>query len=181
MTHTLSKNNIEAELSYAFLHAIAANAKAECVSGGRISDSNGIDAHLTSWGPFFGSQRKEVDLKIQLKATARQPNDNGTHFSYTLKKRSQYDELREHAYSTPRILVVLFLPKDESTWLEVTADSLTLKKCAYWVSLIDAPEVSIESPTIYIPKKNVLTPKALSDLFNSVAQGKLPTYAGVGI
>lgn len=178
MTTQLSDNDIEAELSYAYLHAIASLAGAECKSTPRNSDNRGVDAHLTAWGPFpGGGERIEVDLKIQLKATVSEPTDIGTHFSYHLKDIARYNDLRQKAYSVPRVLVVLYLPKKKSDWLVATENDLSLKKCAYWVSLVGAKESSNKSGiTVYFPKAQILTPKTLSSLFASLSRGICPEY-----
>ncbi|MDD4915191.1 MAG: DUF4365 domain-containing protein [Methylococcales bacterium] len=66
----LSNNDIESELSYAYLHAVASKAGVGCKLGSRHDDNPGIDAELTGWGPFSG-YRQEIDIKVQLKATAK--------------------------------------------------------------------------------------------------------------
>lgn len=181
MTTAIADTDIEAELSYAFLHAVASQSQASCKAGDRLSDNRGIDAHLTSWGPFTGVDAKqEVDLKVQLKATVATPTDLGTHFSYTLKKVSHYDDLRAQAYSVPRILVVLFLPQDKASWLSVTDQSLALKRSAYWVSLAGAPKVATASATVHIPKKNLLTPASLRGLLADLSIGNIPSYKPMG-
>ena len=68
----LTSQNVESELSYAYIHAIAASARAGCEVAGRHADNAGVDAKLTAWGPFpSGGYRQEVDLKIQLKASGQ--------------------------------------------------------------------------------------------------------------
>ncbi|MEO7886643.1 MAG: DUF4365 domain-containing protein [Polaromonas sp.] len=181
MTSPISSVDIEAELSYAFLHAVASHAQATCRQAERLSDNRGIDVQLTSWGPFPPGAKKEVDLKIQLKATISTPADLGTHLSYSIKKTSQYDDLRAvGAYAVPRILVVLFLPVEEHNWLDVTEHSLALKKSAYWVSLSGAAAVTTASATVHIPKTNLLTSSALRTIFAELSQGRLPSYTPMG-
>lgn len=181
MISEIGDKDVESELSYAFLHAVASQSQAECIVANRLSDNRGIDAQLTSFGPFIPGAKQEVDLKVQLKATISTPTDYGTHFSYTLKKVAQYDDLRATGvYSSPRILVVLFLPQDKTSWLEVTEKSLALRRSAYWVSLVGAPEVTTNSPTIHIPKANLLTPNALRGLFCELSEGRIPTYEPMG-
>lgn len=181
MTSVIGDSDVEAELSYAFLHAVASQSQAVCEVATRLSDSRGIDAKLTSWGPFSAGAKIEVDLKVQLKATIASPTDLGTHLSYSLKKVAQYDDLRaEGAYAVPRILVVLFLPRDKQSWLDVTEDSLALRRSAYWVSLVGAAAVTTASATIHIPKANLLTPGALRELFINLSEGRIPTYAPMG-
>jgi len=139
-----------------------------------------IDQWLTRLADELGGAKKEVDLKVQLKATIAEPADLGSHFSYSLKKVSQYDDLRAQAYAIPRILVVLFLPRDKQTWLAVTEQSLALRRSAYWVSLAGAAKVTTASATIHIPKHNLLTPHSLRSLFIDLSEGKIPTYVPMG-
>ena len=81
----LAPPNVESELSYAYLHAVASKAGMACRVAGRHEDNNGVDATLTAWGPFNnGGYLSEVDIKVQLKATITPPADNGTNLSYFL-------------------------------------------------------------------------------------------------
>lgn len=178
MTTRLSDNDIESELSYAYLHAVASFSGASCQSASRHSDNRGIDAQVTAWGPFPGGGiRQEIDLKVQLKATVATPSDTGSHLSYHLKDIERYDDLRQQTYSVPRILVVLFLPKDRVSWISSSEAELSLKKCAYWVSLAGAKKSSNKSGvTVYLPKTQILTPESLSALFVDLSHGNYPQY-----
>lgn len=182
MTSPISDKDIEAELSYAYLHAVASLAGAACTVSPRQLDNIGIDARLTAVGPFVGGgERNEVDVNIQLKATIADPFDSGTHLSYFLKEVNHYDDLRAKTYSIPRILVVLYLPKSKHEWLEASEQFLSLKRCAYWVSLAGAKESSNTSGvTVYLPKHQILTPASLSSLFSDLSHGKIPEYAKPG-
>lgn len=174
-----TNQDIESELSYAYLHAVAAQAGASCISSNRLEDNAGIDASLTIFGPFTGAKfLKEVDLKVQLKATIKKPAETDNHFSYAFSGIKQYDNLRStEAYSTPRILAVLFLPPDKDDWLECGLDGLILRKCCYWVSLRGAPSsTNTTSQTIHIPKSQALNPLGLRSLGEQIALRKLPNY-----
>lgn len=60
----LTPENIESELSYAYLHAVAARAGVGCKVSNRHDDNAGVDAELTGWGPFpDGGYRQEVDKR----------------------------------------------------------------------------------------------------------------------
>jgi hypothetical protein len=170
--------DIESELSYAYLHAVAAHARASCQTASRIPDNRGIDAQLTCWGPYVnGGILKEVDLKIQLKATTATSPETATHISYNLKEISQYDALRMESYAAPRILVVLFLPLGHANWVEASPEQLVMKRCAYWVSLVGAPEsANSSSQTVYLPKSQLLTSAALMELFSQLSRGETPRY-----
>jgi hypothetical protein len=102
---------------------------AKKLQSSRSEDNNGIDAQVTGWWPFTpgGSDDdlKEVDLKIQLKATINSPADSGTHYSYFFDGIPQYNDLRVHTVGTHRILVVLFLPREDFKWLIHDVESLS--------------------------------------------------------
>ena len=127
----LSTQNIESELSYAYLHAVAAHAGVGCKVGSRHDDSAGIDAELTGWGPFDnGGYLQEVSLNVQLKATIQPPSVTTKGLGYNFAGIQQYNDLRTDTVATPRILVVLFLPPEQEKWLEHCSDALTLRNCA---------------------------------------------------
>jgi hypothetical protein len=162
----LSAPNVESELSYAYLHAVASKAGMACELAGRHSDNNGVDAHVTAWGPFTGGgYLTEVNMRIQLKATVAVPTDNGTHLSYSLQGIARYDDLRSNTLAVPRFLVVLFLPSTDVDWLVHSVDQLVLRRCAYWVSLRNAPETpNTTATTVYLPKAQIFGPAQLTNL-----------------
>ncbi len=175
----LSTNDVESELSYAYLHAVASAAGAACSVTSRHEDNAGVDAKIVGWGPFpNGGYRHEVDLKVQLKATTATPSIDSGCLSYFLKGISRYDDLRSDAVSTPRILVVLFLPStSESDWIVHTNDALSLRKCAYWVSLRGAGESANDSgQTVYLPLAQRFDKEGLRDLFARVSRLEVPIY-----
>lgn len=161
----LSENNIQSELSYAYLHAVAAKAKMSCKVGNRHDDNNGVDAQVSAIGPFpNGGYLKDFIINIQLKSTRVIPTETENHFSYPLDLKG-YNDLRETNLGQARFLVVLYLSEDSEDWLNISEDQLILKKCAYWVSLRNAPASSNSTnQTVYIPKSNLLTPQALIDI-----------------
>jgi hypothetical protein len=174
----LTKNDIESELSYAYLHAIASRVGAGCKVGNRHDDNHGVDASLTAWGPFQnGGYIQEVDLKIQLKATISQPVDNGTHLSYFLSGLNRYNDLRSDALAIHRILIVMFLPPDAKEWLSITENELILKKCAYWVSLRGAAaSANGTGETIYLPKVQIFNPDSLLDICARLSRRETINY-----
>lgn len=179
----LSFQDIESELSYAYLHAVAAAAQVSCEMQGRHMDNAGVDARLTSWGPFpSGSLLQEVDVNIQLKATSQQPVTVGSALSYSLAGIKRYDDLRSTNLFTPRILVVLFLPADPADWLELTADALLLRRCAHWVSLRGAPSSSnTTAQTIYLPDSQRFDRAGLQSIMSACANCQPLTYAGMAL
>jgi hypothetical protein len=176
--HTIAPPNIESELSYAYLHAVASHAGVACREGHRHEDGNGIDATLTAWGPFAnGGNLTEVDIKVQLKATTAVPADDGINFSYFLRGINRYNDLRTETVSAARILVVLFLPKDAQDWLNHSVAELALRRCAYWQSLRGAPATTNGSgETIKLPKTQMFHRQALIDLASRLSHRDFPLY-----
>ena len=172
----LADPDIESELSYAYLHAVASDVGAGCRVGSRHDDNAGVDAHLTAWGPF-GGYRTEIDLNVQLKATIEEPLESNGTLPYFLKGIKRYDDLRCETVATPRILVVLFLPRDRASWLTLTADALILRKCAYWVSLRGAGASSNASgETVYLPKTQLFDQANLRALLVQLSYSQMPRY-----
>lgn len=180
MAQSLSLVNVESELSYAYLHAVASHSRCICRSSTRHEDNAGVDAQLTAYGPFpTGGYRSEVDVKVQLKATIATPAVVGNCFSYSLKGIAQYDDLRCETVATPRILVVLYLPADHGEWISHSDDALSLHRCAYWVSLRGAPASSNQTAqTVYIPKSQRFDGAGLDKLMVELSKGNFPVYQG---
>ncbi|MGO8117030.1 DUF4365 domain-containing protein [Rhizobium leguminosarum] len=177
----LTSQNIESELSYAYLHAVASAAGMACEICGRHEDNAGADARIVAWAPFKdGGYRTEVELKIQLKATVKTPTMIGDQFSYAFKGIRRYDDLRAESLTIPRILVVLFLPSDTKEWIGHSEEALLLRRCAYWVSLRGAKASTNDTTqTIYIPPSQKFDVEGLGELMASLSRDVIPSYAGV--
>jgi len=176
---TLTPQDVEAELSYAYLHAVASQAGIACQSANRTHDGLGIDATLSArqdFGP--GAVLTELSVHIQLKATVRPPARRDGRLSYFLHDKRQYDRLRASTVLPPKLLAVLFLPRDREGWLRHTVEQLALFHCAYWLSLVGAPATDNSSgQTVYFPQDQVLSPDGLLNLCNRLARLEKLTYA----
>ena len=169
--------NIESELSYAYLHAICSKAGLSCKQGDRHDDGAGVDSEVVYRGELNHPYIKDIQLNVQLKATTVQPAEIDGRFSYFFQGVKRYDKLRTNDSFVYKILIVLFLPENPDEWLKCSADELIMKKAAYWVNLYDAPAVdSTTGTTIYIPTTNILTPQSLINLANMAANKNIPTY-----
>ena len=82
---------------------------------------------------------------------------------------------------TPRLLVLLELPTDETRWVTVTGEELILRRRAYWLSLqglqglqgeADDP-VGRQTVTVRIPADNVLDVDALTTLMEQSRRGDI--------
>jgi len=130
-------------------------------------DRDSVDLRILAGGP----QRPALDL--QLKATSKLLHNGDNEFRFRLPIKN-YRELGIST-QTPRLLVVLDLPENESEWMTITLEALVLRRCAYWIKLNDTSEDKLDqhTVTIDIPKKNVLDVNTLKDLMNKSRLGQL--------
>lgn len=174
---SLITQDIESELSYAYLHAVAGKAAMSCKIGDRHDDGNGVDAEVNFRGITSHPYLKHVQLNVQLKATVSSTGNNPDFASYFFQGTKRYDKLRTEDSSIYKILVVLFLPEDAATWITCTEAELVLKHCAYWVCLYGAEESSNSTgQTIYLPRKQLITPDELVRLANLAVHKTVPKY-----
>lgn len=174
----LTQQNIEAELSYAYLHAVAAHAGFSCEIRNRHLDGAGVDATIVEDGRKLAddSKLKYVILDVQLKATYQNLAESEGRFSYSLEM-AHYDKLRKTEIAAPRILVVLRLPENPEEWLQVTEEHLIAKRCAHWVSLYGAPTVTNQdSKAVYVPLKNVISPGGLNSIMTRYSRQEMIPY-----
>jgi hypothetical protein len=128
----LSEQNVEAELSYAYLHAVATRAGFACSYTHRHLDNVGVDAQIDEDGRLLApdSIRTSFSLHVQLKATRVAPPEQNGAFPFSLRV-GQYNKLRDPRVTSARIMVVLYLPPEPAEWLQHSEDALIAKRCAY--------------------------------------------------
>ena len=142
----LADTDIEDALAQAYVAAVAA--KAGYVTSIKNFDRDGIDISFEAGGQM----RPRVDAQLKATINLSEIGTAKDRFSYQCPKRN-YDLLRLPT-QTPRILVVLRLPKDKSAWLHEQDDALTLRHCAYWASLAGKDELTSDkaSCAVHLPK-----------------------------
>lgn len=169
--------DIESELSYAYLHAVAAKAGMSCKQGDRHDDGAGVDAEINFRGMTSHQYKRHVQLNIQLKATVKGVGLDPNYFSYFMQGIKRYEKLRTDDSDIYKILVVLFLPNDANSWLSCSPDELILKKAAYWVCLYGATaSTNPTGQTIYLPNTNLLTPDSLKNLVELAVNKNISQY-----
>jgi hypothetical protein len=115
-----------------------------------------------------------VLLDLQLKATINADTSDPTTIGYDLRV-ADYDKLRRTDVPVPRVLVVLELPEAETAWVTQTADELILRRAAFWTSLRGRAAITATSTTrVRMPRANVLTPAAVTDLLTRIRAGAVP-------
>ena len=151
-------------LSRAYVRAVAA--RAGYVTTDHDFDRDGIDLGIKAGGEMRPA------LDIQLKATGNMGNLQGEFFHFPLKV-GNYDKLRIDT-QTPRILVVLDLPKDESEWMTITPDCLVMRRRAYWLNLRGCDETPNQSTiAVQIPRDKLFHVDSLHCLMQQSRNGRI--------
>jgi hypothetical protein len=142
--------SIEELLSVAYVSAVVARSGFVPTS---ISHDFGVDLSVRRIGSFG---RRRIDLgtflDLQLKASVNW-SLSAEHLAFDLEADA-YNRLviRREQAATPCALVVCCLPRDDSTWLDVCEDALTLKKCCYY-HFVNGPETKNSSSIrVHIPR-----------------------------
>jgi len=157
----LTENDVKEELSYAYVHAVASLAQFSCENVRKDRDS--IDMQICARGRLHPeSTLMSPQLGAQVKASVIEPVPDGSFdFRLTLKN---YNDLRQRSM-IPRILIVFAMPADPGEWHALSEEALLLRKCAYWCSLLGAPDSQNDKyQVIQISRSNVLTARALREL-----------------
>jgi hypothetical protein len=178
---SLQENDIKEELSYAYVHAVASRCGFAVERPKRDNDS--VDIQISGKGQLTPESKiLSPSLHLQLKATSppakrksKPANGNNTDGLYPFELSiKNYNDLRGNR-QTPRLLVVLFLPSNVDRWLSHTEEGLVTRRCAYWCSLRDLPDVENEnSKTVYVPKANILNCETLRSLMIRISKGTPP-------
>jgi hypothetical protein len=144
--------------SRAIVRAIAATAGVSATVPEHDQDSLDMTFAAPDTAEAPGSK-----LDAQLKCSHNIAPEAGN-FSFPLPVKN-YNDLRwpDGDYYVPRILIVVHVPTDPADWLVSDHEKMTLKRCAYWVSLAGAAETTNTSTvSINIPTEQVFDPATLT-------------------
>lgn len=157
----MTRNHRQEALCRAYVQAVAALAG---VGTSKPEPDYGIDLLLREIGILDGQyQDTSVQIDLQLRATTRASMTETT-LVYDLDVNT-YNKLRIIPAGSPRILIVLVLPDAEEEWLSQLPDQLSIRHCAYWLSLEGAQaSMATRSVRVTIPLENVFSPESLRTL-----------------
>lgn len=159
----LADTDIEEAVSKAYVHAVAV--AAGYVTALKDFDRDGVDVTIEAGCAF----RPKIDM--QLKSTINLPLVDGR-FVLPLKARNY--NLLTIKTQTPRLLVVMHLPKEKIDWINMHPEQLVLRNCAYWHVLEGMAETANStSVTVYIPQENRFNKDALIALMEKSRSGSL--------
>jgi hypothetical protein len=171
----LTENSIKAELSDAYLHAVASRAGCAIASADRHTDGTGVYAVVRARERFAAdSLYTNFSIDVQLKATSDEPfMDERARYPFPLRL-DHYNKLRDPERQPALILVVLYLPSDPSLWLVHSPDGLIARRCANWAGLRGAPESpNRASQAVYVPSENVFSVDGLRTVLKRASRDDL--------
>ena len=160
----LTPQDIEERLSVAYVLAVAA--RAGYTTAERDLDRDGIDLSIHAGG----AMRPALDLQLKATINLGVPRNGAFQFRLPVKNHNLLCENTQ----TPRILVVLDLPREEDRWMSVTRRELVLRRSAFWATLDgrDAIE-NADSITVPIPEQNLFDVSALQYLMKESRKGRI--------
>ena len=109
-------------------------------------------------------------IEFQAKSTTQNMLRNGSiYFPLSIKN---YNDLRAETIS-PRVLVVLLMPRDSHDWIAQSEEELCLRYCAYWLCLEAYPNTTnSRSVTVEVPTANILNVDQLTSMMRRVERGE---------
>lgn len=158
----LSENDQKEHLSLAFVAAIAA--RAGYALGHYNIDRDSVDLEIKGGGGMRPA------IAMQLKASsALEIKGDTIPFKISAKN---YNDLRARR-QTPILLVVYHLHTNPAYWLECSPPQMTLRRCAYWISLKGYPEITSDTKTVHIPCAQILDVHSIKMLMQKSREGDL--------
>lgn len=144
------------QFSIAYVRAIAAVAGVK--ADRPETDDDSVDLRL-SIKSIVGKPLPPL-VEVQLKCTSENIlRPDGIHFEL---RRNNYDELRGQRL-IPRYLIVLLVPASLGDWIRQAPEELALRKCAYWLSLVEHPETENQaSVTVTISPEQIFSVQTLA-------------------
>jgi Domain of unknown function (DUF4365) len=162
--------DLQSQFSMAYVQAVASTAGYFIQVSDRGLDKDGIDGTVLKRGKFGMTASPRLDLQVK----SHQGRAHTDPIRYDLDVKS-YNDLRAAGYQVPRILVLVLVPDDVSEWIKHSEEEMALRRCAYWLSLLSAPDTTnISTIRIEIPRAQTFEAKSLKELMRSVAEGRTP-------
>ncbi len=163
----MTRNHRQEALCRAYVQAVAALAG---VTSSKPEPDYGIDLLLREVAVRDRRHHDtSVQVDLQLRGTTRASLTDTT-LVYDLDVDT-YNDLRIISAGCPRILVVLVLPETEGDWLIQTPNELSIRHCAYWLSLEGSPPITAtRSIRVAIPLANIFTTETVRSLLQQAKE-----------
>jgi hypothetical protein len=166
----MTLNDQKEQFSFAYARAVAATARISVVEATVDDDSVDLTFQQKAGGGTVRSPRVEAQLKCTECANLHQD-----HVAFRLDLKN-YEELRTTDLLVPRILIVVLVPDDLTTWIDHSEDELAMRKCGYWLSLRAMPPTTVtgDKVTVHLPRTNQFNVTGLQAIMQRIGNGGLP-------
>ena len=146
-------------------YVLSVAATAGCLVERRDRDVDGVDLMLVrSRGPKL----EEASLYAQLKCTTTlRPDPQKPSFAYKFRHRAHFDHLAKERSAIKAILLVMVTDPEQSRWSVGDHESLTVRRCCYWVNL-EGQESTANTPTVRVPTDQGFSAVALAELLDRI-------------
>lgn len=155
-------NSVKNKLAKAYIHALAAKLNYVFQESNGDLDGMGIDFQIfnrrVGTSRTVGSESDQINLQLKGVSVTRTAmfRETDTYIEYNLTRAL------EPVGSNFYLVVVQLLEENElENWITHNADSLTLKKCAYYIKV----QSTLNTGFVRIPKTNILSPETFPTLF----------------
>jgi len=168
----MTDNDIEENMSRAYVFAVAG--RAGVLLGSTVKDY-GCDGTFHEVVVLGGGKRMQGGFSIdfQLKASKNCTlEDNDVVYDLDAETHKKLVSRKEQG-GTPMILIVLVLPAATNDWLVHSEDQLLIKQCCYWCVVDGVPTNNKSTVRIRIPRRQQLTPEAVTDLLARARAGAM--------
>lgn len=157
-------------LQASYVRAVAASAG--CVIYGKPEIDEGVDMVLSHTADAHQNEHV-ARLEVQMKSTSSFKDPKSGFISASMSGE-RWNYFCTENPTVDKIIVIMFVPKDQTDWTTATHDYLSVRHCAYWVNIAgesptDKPKVAVKAPTTQI-----FNDVALCDIMERVGRGGTP-------
>jgi hypothetical protein len=166
----MDENTQKEMFSYAYVKAVASVAGYSVEEKSRPMDNAGIDLTVEMPGEIGEMLFPKFDAQVKCTSLPKIIHEKSINFPLPLKN---YKTLINTKVYVPQLLIVVLVPKKVSDWIDISEESLIMRRCGYWVSLKGKPPTeNTTNITVEIPRQNVLSPENLKYIMETISNGK---------
>jgi hypothetical protein len=144
-------------------------------------DYDGIDLGIRWPGRVGRAASPAIDVQVK---SWSNPRKLGSYWRFDGLNELQFNKLAGQAYTIPRYLFLVIVPKKSDTYTEILAEGMLLRYQGFYVSLREEPLIQWPSRDrhhiVHVPIGNVLTAGTLRALIHPDLTGQGVPHIGGG-
>jgi hypothetical protein len=152
----MDTNTRKEMFSYAYVKAVASVAGYSVEVKSRSMDNVGVDLTVEMPGETEEFLFPRFDAQVKCTSSLSIIHEKSIKFSLPVKN---YKNLISTKSLVPQILIVVMVPEKVSDWIDISEESILMKKCGYWVSLKGQSSTQNSTNiTVELPRENTALP-----------------------